>query len=236
MPEPADPIVELGKRLGYRFADPGKAEQALTHRSAGPVHNERLEFLGDAAIGLAVADMLYAEWPKLAEGDLTRMRSSLVNSEALACLARTLGLGELIVMGTGEQHGGGFQRRSTLEDAFEAVIGAVFLDGGYEAAREVLYRLFAEPLNDLPDPDQLKDPKTRLQEVLQARGIALPEYRLTASSGPDHAREFSAECRIEALRLTGCGRGSSRRRAEQAAAEDVLSRLADLLPSHSRSA
>ncbi|MGH8127517.1 MAG: ribonuclease III [Gammaproteobacteria bacterium] len=236
MPEQADPIVELGKRLGYRFAESGTAEQALTHRSAGPVHNERLEFLGDAAIGLAVADMLYTEWPDLAEGDLTRMRSSLVNSEALARLARTLDLGELIMMGVGEQHGGGFQRRSTLEDVFEAVIGAVFVDGGYDAAREVLGRLFAEPLNDLPDPELLKDPKTRLQEVLQARSIALPEYCLTASSGPDHAREFSAECRIEAMHLTGCGRGSSRRRAEQAAADDVLSRLADLNPSHSRSA
>lgn len=236
MPGRVESIIELGKRLGYRFADPGTAAQALTHRSAGPVHNERLEFLGDAAIGLVVADMLYDQWPDLAEGDLTRMRASLVNSEALARLARALDLGELIVMGVGEQHGGGFQRRSTLEDVFEAVIGAVFLDGGYAAAREVLERLFVELLNDLPDPEQLKDPKTRLQEVLQARGIALPEYRLIASNGPDHAREFNVECRIEALRLTGCGRGSSRRRAEQAAAGDVLGRLADLLPAHSRSA
>lgn len=223
-----DSIAELGRRLGYHFADPGTAAQALTHRSAGPVHNERLEFLGDAALGLAVADMLYAEWPDLAEGDLTRMRAGLVNSEALARLARTLGLGDLIMMGIGEQHGGGFQRRSTLEDVFEAVIGAVFLDGGYVAAREVIDRLFAEPLNDLPDPEQLKDPKTRLQEVLQARGIALPEYRLVASSGPDHAREFIAECRIAALGLSGSGRGTSRRRAEQAAADEALNRLAEL--------
>ncbi len=236
MPDRTDPIVELGRCLGYRFTDPGTAKQALTHRSAGPVHNERLEFLGDAAIGLAVADMLYAEWPKLAEGDLTRMRSSLVNGEALARIARTLGLGELITMGVGERHGGGFQRRSTLENVFEAVIGAVFMDGGYGAARDVLVRLFAEPLHDLPDPEQLKDPKTRLQEVLQARGLLLPEYRLTASSGPDHAREFSVECRIAALSLTGCGRGTSRRRAEQAAADEVLSRLPDMHPPRSHPA
>lgn len=229
MRDRTDPIAELGRRLGYRFADPGTAAQALTHRSAGPVHNERLEFLGDAAIGLAVAEMLYTEWPELPEGDLTRMRAGLVNSEALARLARGLGLGELIMMGSGEQHGGGFQRRSTLEDVFEAVMGAVFLDGGYGAAREVAGRLFEQPLSDLPDPEQLKDPKTRLQEVLQARGVALPEYRLLESSGPDHAREFSAECRVAGLGVSGRGSGRSRRRAEQAAAGEVLGRLADEL-------
>ncbi len=228
MTDRTDPIVELGKCLGYRFTAPGTAKQALTHRSAGPVHNERLEFLGDATIGLVVADMLYTEWPELPEGDLTRMRSSLVNGEALARIARVLGLGELITMGAGERRGGGFQRRSTLENVFEAVIGAVFLDGGYSAAREVLVRLFFELLHNLSDPEQLKDPKTRLQEVLQARGLLLPEYRLTASSGPDHAREFSVECRIATLSLTGCGRGSSRRRAEQAAADEVLSHLSNL--------
>lgn len=212
------------------------AGQALTHRSAGPVHNERLEFLGDAAIGLGVADMLYDRWPDLAEGDLTRMRASLVNSEALAQLARDLGLDELIRMGVGEQHGGGFQRRSTLEDVFEAVIGAVFVDGGYPAAREVLARLIAGPLSALPDPELLKDPKTRLQEILQARGLGLPEYRLTNSTGPDHARQFAAECRVAALNLAGRGTGTSRRRAEQAAADDVLSRLAEAQTPESPSA
>lgn len=212
------------------------AGQALTHRSAGPVHNERLEFLGDAAIGLAVADMLYDRWPDLAEGDLTRMRASLVNSEALAALARDLGLDELIRMGVGERHGGGFQRRSTLEDVFEAVIGAVFLDGGYPAAREVLARLIAGPLRALPDPELLKDPKTRLQEILQSRGLGLPEYRLTNSTGPDHARQFAAECRVSALNLSGRGIGTSRRRAEQAAADDVLSRLAEAQTPESPSA
>lgn len=212
------------------------AGQALTHRSAGPVHNERLEFLGDAAIGLAVADMLYEKWPDLAEGDLTRMRASLVNSESLARLARDLGLDELIKMGVGEQHGGGFQRRSTLEDVFEAVIGAVFLDGGYPAAREVLARLAAAPLSALPDPELLKDPKTRLQEILQARGLGLPEYRLTDSTGPDHARQFAAECRVAALNLAGRGSGTSRRRAEQAAADEVLSRLAEAQTPESPSA
>jgi len=236
VPDRTDPIIELGRCLGYRFTNPGTAAQALTHRSAGPVHNERLEFLGDATIGLVVADMLYTEWPELPEGDLTRMRSSLVNGEALARIARVLGLGELITMGAGERRGGGFRRRSILENVFEAVIGAVFLDGGYGAAREVLVRLFAEPLHDLADPEQLKDPKTRLQEVLQARGLLLPEYRLTASSGPDHAREFSVECRIAVLGLTGCGRGSNRRRAEQAAADEVLSHLSNAHPLQSHPA
>lgn len=225
MADRTDAIATLEQRLGYRFSDPGKARQALRHRSAGGMHNERLEFLGDAALGLVVAEMLYRECPELPEGDLTRMRATLVNGRALARMARGLDLGELLVMGTGEQHGGGFQRRSTLADVFEAVIGAVFLDGGYQAAHALLARLFAEPMRDLPDPESLKDPKTRLQEMLQARGMDLPEYRLVESSGPDHARQFRAECRVPALGLSASGRGSSRRAAEQAAAAELLGRV-----------
>lgn len=223
----AETSVELGKRLGYRFTDLGIAERALTHRSAGPLHNERLEFLGDAAIALIVSEMLYARWPELPEGDLTRMRASLVNSESLARLARALDLGGLIAMGIGACRDGGFQRRSTLEDAFEAVIGAVLLDGGYSAVREVLMRLFSGPMDALPEPEQLKDPKTRLQELLQGHGFELPVYRLVESRGPDHAPEFLVECRVEPLALGATGCGTSRRRAEQAAAAEVLRRVAE---------
>lgn len=220
-----DAVTRLERRLGYQFRDPAKADLALRHRSAGSTHNERLEFLGDAMIGLAVAEMLYAMRPELDEGDLTRMRASLVNGRALASMARELELGELLTMGTGERHGGGFQRRSTLADGFEAVIGAVFLDAGYVRTHELLKRLFAAPLEALPDPEQLKDPKTRLQELLQGRGLALPAYSVVGSSGPDHAREFRAECRVPELALAAHGRGSSRRAAEQAAAAEVISRL-----------
>lgn len=226
MADRIETVTALERRLGYRFDDPGKAEQALRHRSAGGQHNERLEFLGDATVGLVTADLLYRGRPELSEGDLTRIRATLVNGHALARLARELELGDLLVMGVGEQHGGGFQRRSTLADVFEAVIGAVFLDGGYGAARELLERLFAKPLEELPDPEELKDPKTRLQEILQARGLALPEYGLVNSSGPDHARRFRAECRVPALGLSARGGGGSRRAAEQAAAAEVLDRLA----------
>lgn len=220
-----DEVARLERRLAYKFKDPSRAEQALRHRSAGGIHNERLEFLGDAMIGLAVAEMLYRGRPELNEGDLTRVRASLVNGRALARMARELDLGDLLTMGVGEQRGGGFQRRSTLADVFEAVIGAVYLDAGYAATYELLRRLFAAPIQALPDPEQLKDPKTRLQEALQARGLALPEYRIVDSSGPDHARSFHAECGVGELGITQTGTGTSRRAAEQAAAAAVLERL-----------
>ena len=137
-------------------------------------------------------------------------------------MARELDLGELLTMGAGEQRGGGFQRRSTLADVFEAVIGAVFLDAGYAATLELLQRLFETPIANLPDPEQLKDPKTRLQEALQARGLALPEYRIVDSSGPDHARSFRAQCRVNELSIAETGQGTNRRAAEQAAATAVL--------------
>ena len=220
-----DEVSLLERRLGYKFKEPARAMQALRHRSAGGTHNERLEFLGDAMIGLAVADMLYQGNPELDEGDLTRVRATLVNGRALARMARELDLGELLTMGAGEQRGGGFQRRSTLADVFEAVIGAVFLDAGYAATYELLQRLFAAPIEALPDPEQLKDPKTRLQEALQARGLALPEYRIVDSSGPDHARSFRAECRVGELSIAETGTGTSRRVAEQEAAAAVLKQL-----------
>ncbi len=221
----SEPAEQLGKRFAYRFSDPALAAAALTHRSARGPSNERLEFLGDAVLGLAVAEALYARCPLLEEGDLTRLRASLVNRESLAGIARDLRLGEALELGIGERRNGGFQRRSILEDALEAALGAVFLDGGYDAARKVILRLFAGRLDALPAPEALKDAKTRLQEALQARGIALPQYEVVATHGPEHEREFTAHCRVELLDITGVGHGSSRRRAEQAAAAEALARL-----------
>ncbi len=220
-----DIVAELGKRLGYRFDDPALATAALTHRSAAGESNERLEFLGDAVIALAVAEWLYENKPGLEEGDLTRMRASLVNRDSLAARARELDLGALLELGSGERRSGGFQRRSILEDAFEAVIGAVFVDGGYTDARAVLRRIFAARFDALPDPELLKDPKTRLQERMQARGLALPDYAVIATGGSEHARLFEAECRIAELSLIGRGGGTNKRRAEQAAAAAALAQL-----------
>lgn len=220
-----DSVTELGKRLGHRFGDPTLATAALTHPSASGESNQRLEFLGDAVIALAIAEWLYEHEPGLEEGDLTRMRASLVNRDSLAALARDLDLGALLELGGGERRSGGFQRRSILEDAFEAVIGAVFLDGGYASARAVVHHVFAARLDALPDPESLKDPKTRLQENLQARGLGLPDYTVLAVGGPEHARLFEAECRVAALSLVGRGSGASKRRAEQAAAAVILAQL-----------
>ncbi|MGH8161002.1 MAG: ribonuclease III [Gammaproteobacteria bacterium] len=220
-----DSGARLGRLLGYRFADPALAAAALVHRSVGGASNERLEFLGDAVIALAVAEWLYMRHPDLAEGDLTRLRASLVKRDSLAGLARELDLGSLIELGDGERRSGGSARRSILEDSLEAAVGAVFLDGGYDAAREVMHRLFADRFANLPDAESLKDAKTRLQERLQARGLALPDYALVATQGPEHARCFEVECRIEARGLAATGAGASKRAAEQAAAAAALALL-----------
>lgn len=220
-----DPAGELGRHLGYEFRDPSLITASLVHRSAGGGSNERLEFLGDAVVGLAVAELLYRSRPGLSEGDLTRARASLVNRDALASLARELGLGDYLVLGADERRSGAFQRGSILADALEAVFGAVFLDGGYACAREAVERVFAQRLAALPEPAALKDAKTRLQERLQSRGYALPVYTLAGSSGPEHSPRFDVECRVPDLDLAGSGSGGSRRKAEQAAAAAVLERL-----------
>lgn len=219
-------VRTLAQRLGYQFDTPSLASEALAHRSAPRASNERLEFLGDAVINLAVAEALLRGGPELEEGDLTRMRASLVNREALFGLARELELGTLLTLGSGEQRTGAFQRHSILADALEAVIGAVFLDGGYLAARAVVRRLYGERLERLPDPRSVMDAKTRLQEALQGRGLALPEYSVTRTGGPAHAPLFAAECRVGALDLSTTGNGTTRRAAEQAAAAAMLERIA----------
>ncbi|MBS0003368.1 MAG: ribonuclease III [Thioalkalivibrio sp.] len=199
--------------------------QALTHRSAGARHNERLEFLGDAVLGLVIADALFERLPEAPEGDLTRLRAALVNRVALAELARAAGLEGALNLGQGERKTGGQRRESILADALEALIGASYRTAGYEAAREFVLGLYARRLDSLPSAESLKDPKTRLQEVLQGRGCALPEYRLLEVSGPDHRRRFAVEARLPSESWGERGTGSSRRAAEQVAAEAALARL-----------
>ena len=211
-------------RLAYHFTDAELRERALTHRSVGAGNNERLEFFGDALVNLIVAELLFDEFPKAAEGELTRLRARLVSEPALAAIARELELGDALHLGPGELKSGGFRRDSILADAFEALVAAVYLDGGWLACREVVRKLVAPRLAEAAAMDD-KDAKTRLQEWLQSRGEPLPSYELVATTGADHARIFDVECRIESRDLRAEGRGSSRRAAEQAAATAVLALL-----------
>jgi ribonuclease-3 len=195
---------------------------ALTHRSASGHNNERLEFLGDAVLNLLIAQHLYLAFPEASEGDLSRLRARLVSAEPLAEVAAALGLGDELQLGSGELKTGGFRRQSILADAFEAVCGAVFLDGGLDAARGVVQRLFEPRISSLPAPETLKDAKTRLQEYLQSRGYSLPRYTVERIEGEAHAQTFHVTCEVPDLGRRSQGSGSSRRRAEQEAAEQVI--------------
>jgi len=209
----------LRAQVGYSFRQPGLLDQALTHRSYGAHHNERLEFVGDAVLNCVIGLALYERFPALPEGDLSRVRAALVKEDTLARVARNLDLGREIRLGEGELKSGGSERPSILADALEAVFGAVFLDGGFDAARAAVVNCFGDVLEQA-DPAALgKDPKTRLQEWLQARRLPVPEYVVTSTTGEAHAQMFEVECRIPALSLASSGQGSSRRAAEQAAAE-----------------
>ncbi|HEY5971513.1 MAG TPA: ribonuclease III [Pseudoxanthomonas sp.] len=213
---------ELGS---HRFADPGLLEQALTHRSAGAPHNERLEFLGDGIVNLLIAELLFQRWPKADEGALTRARAELVREASLAVIARRLELGARLIMGPGEMKSGGHRRDSILADALEAVVAAIYLDSGFEACRAVVLPWFEESLAALPVGKPGKDAKTRLQEWLQGRQRPLPAYELVSESGDDHAKMFTVSCTIIDPALTAEGEGSSRRNAEQAAAAALLEKL-----------
>lgn len=215
----------LDKVINYRFSDPDLLERALTHRSAGTSNYERLEFLGDSLVNFLIADALYRQQQEAGEGDLTRLRASLVKESSLAGIAAELELGDRLRLGPGEQTSGGFRRKSILADALEALLGAVYLDGGFDAAREVSAALFAQRLESLPDPETLKDPKTRLQELLQGRSLGLPEYVLEEAHGAEHARTFVVSCRVAELECEARASGSSRRKAEQAAAARVLATM-----------
>jgi ribonuclease-3 len=210
----------------HRFADDALLRQALTHRSAGNPHNERLEFLGDALLNLIVAEQLYARWPNADEGAMTRARAELVRESTLARIARELGVGERLTLGPGEMKSGGHRRDSILADALEAVIAACYLDAGFDACRELVLSWYQPLLEALPPPNRVgKDPKTRLQEWLQARGWPLPAYALLAERGDEHDRIFQVRCTLAQPALSAEGEGTSRRAAEQSAAEAILASL-----------
>jgi len=218
------PSIALLERLGHAFRQPELFARALTHRSHGAEHNERLEFVGDAVLNCVVPAALFERFPAIPEGELSRVRASLVNRDTLARLARGLGLGSEISLGEGEIRSGGGERPSILADVLEAIFGAVFVDAGFEAARAVIERVYAGEFVGL-DPAALgKDPKTRLQEWLQARRIAVPEYAVTGISGEAHAQTFAIECRVPALAIVATGTGTSRRAAEQDAAAEAFAR------------
>lgn len=212
----------LQERLGCTIADPGLLARALTHRSAGPDNNERLEYLGDAVLSFVVAEILFQQFPDASEGELSRYRASLVSGEALAALAAGIGLGDRLRLGDGELKSGGHRRATILADGLEAVFGAIYLDRGLDAARGVAGRLFRQLLTSLPEASELKDPKTRLQEWLQGRGFALPAYTVLEVSGEPHDQRFRVRCDIAELAIAAEADGSSRRRAEQEAAERIL--------------
>ena len=211
--------------LGYECRDPALLEAALTHRSAGGPHNERLEFLGDAVLNCVVAMLVFREFGAADEGDLSRFRSSLVSGEALAVIAAEIGLGDQLRLGSGELKSGGFRRKSILADTLEALFGAIYLDCGFDAAAAVIERLFIPRLDRLPSAAELKDPKTRLQEMLQARGLPLPSYVVESVSGEAHSQVFQVSCSVDALGLKTHATGASRRRAEQGAAQRMLEHL-----------
>jgi ribonuclease-3 len=212
-------------KLGYQFSSSQLLDQALTHRSAGTSHNERLEFLGDAVLGLVIARALFQAKPDAREGTLSRYRARLVRRDTLAALARELDLGSQLRMGGGEQRSGGHQRASVLADTLEALFGAILLHGGFAAAEAVILAVYADRLAQLPAESELVDAKTALQEYLQSRGLAPPLYTLEETTGAAHAQTFTAGCCIETMNLRTNGVGQSRRQAEQRAAAAALDKL-----------
>lgn len=214
--------------IQYEFRDTSLLETALTHSSFGQGHNERLEFLGDSILGWVVADALYQRFPHAREGQLSRLRSGLVKGVTLAEISRELSIGDYLRLGQGEMKSGGFRRDSTLADALEAIIGAVFLDSDIETCQQQVLTLFASRLDALSLEDTLKDPKTLLQEFLQSRQQALPTYRILSTTGKEHEQVFKVACDIEMLSAVMEGQATSRRYAEQAAAQQALYALAKM--------
>ncbi|MGD9842689.1 MAG: ribonuclease III [Steroidobacteraceae bacterium] len=215
----------LQDTFAYSCRDLSLFETALTHRSVGSAHNERLEFLGDAVLNNVTASLLYHTFTTASEGELSRYRATLVSGESLAALAVQYQIGERLRLGQGELKSGGFRRKSILADTLEALLGAVYLDSGFGAATAVIERMFVDRLQQLPQAAQLKDPKTQLQEALQARSIAIPDYLVEAITGEPHEQHFQVSCLVPSLKLQAQGQGSSRRAAEQVAAEQVLFQL-----------
>ena len=211
-------LERIEERVGYRFQKPELLRQALTHRSHGNVHNERLEFLGDSVLNCVIAAELFDRFPTLKEGELSRLRANLVRQESLHQIAQRLSLGQFLSLGDGEQKSGGSARPSILADALEAVIGAIFIDGGFGQAHAVTARLYQDALSDLDSNSPGKDAKTLLQELMQSRHIALPRYVVVSTEGAAHSQQFEVECVIDSLAVRTTGSGTSRRAAEQVAA------------------
>lgn len=218
-------LPRLCRRLGYEFKKPAYLKQALTHRSASNKNNERFEFLGDSILSAVISHALFEQFPDQNEGQLSRLRAHLVKGDMLANVALELELGDYLILGQGELKTGGFRRTSTLADALEAVFAAVFFDGGFEVAREVILALFKSRLDDADLNDTLKDPKTQLQEYLQSRKKTLPVYTLTKVVGEEHDQVFYVQCDIAALNISSDGHGETRRKAEQIAAKLILQKL-----------
>ncbi|MCP5285781.1 MAG: ribonuclease III [Burkholderiaceae bacterium] len=221
----SDALAALQRRLGHVFDDPALLQRALTHRSFGAEHNERLEFLGDAVLSLAISSLLFRQFADSAEGDLTRVRAHLVREDSLHRLALALRLPDVLRLSDGEARGGGAQRPSILADAAEALLGAIYLDAGFEKAQAVVTRLLGEQIEAIEADSFGKDPKTELQEWLQARRVPVPAYRIVATRGQAHAQTFEVECAVPTLRLAEQGEGRSRRAAEQQAARRMLATL-----------
>ncbi|MCE0731264.1 ribonuclease III [Halomonas sp. G15] len=215
----------FSRRLGHDFGDDSLLELAMTHRSFGGQNNERLEFLGDSIVNFVIAEALFRRFPEAREGQLSRLRARLVKGQTLAELAREMGFGEHLRLGSGEMKSGGHRRESILADAVEAIIGAIYLDAGMEAVRARILSWYATRLEEISLQDTQKDPKTRLQEFLQSRQVPLPRYEVVSVEGEAHAQTFTVECHVELLEKHTTGIGSSRRHAEQQAAEVALKQL-----------
>jgi len=218
-------LQQLSLRIGYTFKDPQLLKLALSHRSVEGPHNERLEFLGDSVLGFIMAEALYHQFPRGQEGELSRLRSSLVKGETLVQLAENFNLGKSLVLGIGELKSGGQRRHSILENALEALIGAIYLDVGMETCRTVVLHWFEERLSNISLSDNVQDPKSRLQEYLQAKGLPLPLYQLVRTEGPEHGQIFFIACQIPVLSVEVQASGLSRKQAEQRAAAEALQLL-----------
>ena len=218
-------VSDLSGQLEYQFCNEQLLVTALTHRSAGHHNNERLEFLGDSVLGLVVSETLFARYPDASEGDLSRLRANLVNGQSLASIAKELSLGDYLILGPGELKSGGFRRESILADAMEAIIGAILLDSNYLRCKQFVLSLLHQRLENIPAVSELKDPKTRLQEYLQSRKHELPVYHIQSVTGKAHNQQFVVECTIDELQMKSQGTGGSRRKAEQQAAEKMVTLL-----------
>jgi ribonuclease-3 len=218
-------ITQLCKRLGYQFSKPALLKEALTHRSAGMPNNERLEFLGDSVLNFVIADLLCTKFHDSAEGELSRLRASLVKGDALAELALGLSLGDVVILGVGELRSGGHRRASILADTLEAILGAIYLDTGFEAVKNVIHKLYENKIQDPTLQTNILDYKSFLQEQLQAKKMPLPLYKLVHVTGETHDQYFYVTCEVSTTQHVGKGEGPTRRKAEQAAAQEMIAHL-----------